>query len=186
MRIISGYLKGKSFKFLKNNHTRPLKDSVKESVFNILKHSKFINVKVENSNILDLYSGIGSFGLESISRGARQVTFIEKDKLAVEILKENLNKLSIINKAKIFNEMVENVLITKLQKKFNIFFLDPPFKNNNYIDNLRILKKNKLFKTNNIVVIHRERKTDDHLHEYINIIQTKQYGRSKIIFGSFM
>ena len=63
-------------------NTRPLKDSVKENIFNIIKHSKKIGIKLENSNILDLYSGIGSFGIECISRGAKKVTFVEKDNLA--------------------------------------------------------------------------------------------------------
>ena len=62
MRIISGFLKGKKINFFKNQTTRPLKDSVKENIFNILKHSKLIKVEIENSNVLDLYSGIGSFG----------------------------------------------------------------------------------------------------------------------------
>ena len=75
MRIISGKLKGKNISFLKSSSTRPLKDSVKESIFNILTHSKLLNLKLEKSNILDLYSGFGSFGLECISRGASKVFF---------------------------------------------------------------------------------------------------------------
>ena len=94
MRIISGSLKGRSIKFIRNLKTRPLKDSVRESIFNILKHSNYIKTKIDNSNILDLYSGIGSFGIECISRGAGKVTFIEQDKEAINILKENLIKLS--------------------------------------------------------------------------------------------
>ena len=77
MRIISGFLKGKSLIFLKNFNTRPLKDVVKENIFNILKHSNLLSVNLKEANVLDLYSGIGSFGLESISRGAKKVTFIE-------------------------------------------------------------------------------------------------------------
>ena len=76
MRIISGKLKGQTIDFLKNSTTRPLKDSVKENIFNVLKHSNLIDVKIEKANILDLYSGIGSFGLECISRGAKKVTFM--------------------------------------------------------------------------------------------------------------
>ena len=66
MRIISGSFKGRSIKFLKNSNTRPLKDSVRENIFNILEHSHTIKPKIKNSNILDLYSGIGSFGIECI------------------------------------------------------------------------------------------------------------------------
>ena len=66
--------------YLKSLSTRPLKDSVKENIFNIIAHSKLINVVLNNSKILDLYSGIGSFGLEALSRGAKKITFIEKNK----------------------------------------------------------------------------------------------------------
>ena len=89
MRIISGFLKGSKINYLSNLNTRPLKDSVKENIFNILKHSNQIISKIEKSNILDLYSGIGSFGIECISRGADKVTFIEEDNNAINILKQN-------------------------------------------------------------------------------------------------
>ena len=59
MRIISGKLKGKPISFLKSSTTRPLKDSVKENIFNILTHSNLLNITVEKSNILDLYAGSG-------------------------------------------------------------------------------------------------------------------------------
>ena len=85
MRIISGKFKGKSIQFLKTKSTRPLKDSVKENIFNILEHSNVIKVKINNSNILDLYSGIGSFGIECISREAGKVTFVENDQQAINI-----------------------------------------------------------------------------------------------------
>ena len=80
MRIISGKLKGKTILFTKSNITRPLKDSVKENIFNILLHSNLIKVDLVDSNILDLYSGVGSFGIECLSRGAKKVTFVEKFK----------------------------------------------------------------------------------------------------------
>ena len=80
MRIISGKFKGKSIDYLKSKITRPLKDTVKENIFNILSHSNLIrDINIQRSNVLDLYSGVGSFGLECISRGANQVTFIEED-----------------------------------------------------------------------------------------------------------
>ena len=107
MRIISGALKGKSINFLRDSITRPLKDNVRENIFNILKHSNLIPVKIENANILDLYSGIGSFGLECISRGAKKVTFIEENKNTFKILKENLIKLEIVNKAILLNDKIE-------------------------------------------------------------------------------
>ena len=183
MRVISGYLKGKSIKFIKNSKTRPLKDSVRENIFNILRHSNLTHIKVENSNILDLYSGVGSFGIESISRGAEHVTFLEKDINTAKALNENLIQLSITNKTELINIEVEKYLGQNLKKKFDIFFFDPPYADNSYLNNLKLIKENNLFKKKNIVIIHRERKTEDDLNSYINVLNLKVYGRSKIIFG---
>jgi len=66
MRIISGKFKNKKLYFPKNLKTRPLKDSVKENIFNILNHSNNINIEIKNSNVIDLYAGTGSFGLECL------------------------------------------------------------------------------------------------------------------------
>ena len=122
MRIISGSLKGKLINFLKNSTTRPLKDTVKENIFNILNHSNLINIEIKESNVLDLYSGIGSFGIECISRGAKKVTFIENNKEAVNILNKNLIQHSIINKTSILKDDINNALKNLKDERFNIFF----------------------------------------------------------------
>ena len=140
MRIISGTLKGRPIKFLKNINTRPLKNSVRESIFNILSHSKKIKVNISNSEILDLYSGIGSFGIECVSRGAKKVTFIEQDFLATKSLKENLIKLSIINFTKVYFCKIEEILSKNIYDKFDVIFLDPPFKDSSFLDNLKTIK----------------------------------------------
>ena len=86
MRIISGKFKGSNLHIPKNKYTRPLKDIVKESIFNLLTHSSKISFHLEKSNVLDLYSGSGSFGLECLSRQAKYVYFIEKEKEGYESL----------------------------------------------------------------------------------------------------
>ena len=185
MRIISGELKGRSINFLKSSKTRPLKDKVKESIFNILQHSNVINKKVENSNILDLYSGIGSFGIECISRGAEKVTFVEHDINAGNILKDNLINLSIIKKSQIHLNKIELFLAKDINEKFHILFFDPPFADINFLQNLEIIKKVKIFRKNHLVVIHREEKSNDKFKDLLKITDIKKYGRSKIFFGVF-
>ena len=182
MRIISGRFKGKQIQFLKSLTTRPLKDSVKENIFNILAHSNKIKTKVENANILDLYSGVGSFGIECLSRGAKRVTFIEENIDIVKILKKNLSSLFDNDKVRIINDKIEKNLSYQ-REKFNIIFLDPPFADNKFIKNLQNIKKYKIFKDKHIVIIHREKKSDDKLADTIDQVLVKYYGRSKIIFG---
>ena len=115
MRIISGKFKGKTLLFIKSKYTRPLKDSVKENIFNILSHSKDINLSIENAEVLDMYSGIGSFGLECISREAKNVTFIEKDSEIVKTLTKNLENLKNSNNASIINSDIKDFI--SIEKK---------------------------------------------------------------------
>jgi len=186
MRIISGFLKGKKIDFLKSATTRPLKDFVKENIFNIVKHSSLIKVRLENANILDLYSGVGSFGIECISRGAKKAIFVEDDNKALIVLKKNLNNLKIEDQSEIFNTKVISFFNRLNNKeKFEIIFFDPPFAENFFIEELKIIKNSLIYKKNHLIIIHREKKTKDGLDNIMNIIFTKNYSRSKVIFGSF-
>ena len=100
MRIIGGTFKGiKIFEAFDKN-TRPLKDLVKESILNILEHSKDLKIKFNNALVLDLFAGTGSFGLECISRGASKVYFIENNEKSLEILNKNIKKLKCEKKNK--------------------------------------------------------------------------------------
>ena len=132
MRIISGKFKGRKLSQPLNKNTRPLKDIVKESIFNLILHSKVINLNLEESSILDLFSGSGSFGIECLSRNVKHVTFIENYKKVLPILKKNLLNLKEINNYKILEkDAFESDTYKQLYDKFDIIFLDPPYKEKN-------------------------------------------------------
>ena len=103
MRIISGSNKGKKLIMPNDKITRPLKDMAKESIFNILTHSKYINFNIKDTTVLDLFSGIGSFGLECISRGSKFVFFLENYPPVLEILKINISNLRYENNSKVID-----------------------------------------------------------------------------------
>ena len=104
MRIISGSFKGKKILEPKDNNTRPLKDLTKESIFNIIKHSNKFKINLSNSHILDLFSGVGSFGIECLSIGVKKVIFIENYKGVLPILKINLLCLNSIQNYEIIEK----------------------------------------------------------------------------------
>ena len=185
MRIISGRLKGKNINFLKNSTTRPLKDVVKENIFNILDHSSLIRISLKNAKVLDAYSGVGSFGLECLSRGANKVSFVENNKNASMKLKENLKLLDIKDNALVFDCSIELFLKKKKDEKYSLIFLDPPYSDNSFVQNISIIKQNKMYEQKHIVIIHREKNTKDNLSDHINIMFSKKYGRSEIFFGVF-
>ena len=187
MRIISGSFKGKKIFEPKDNKTRPLKDLTKESIFNILNHSKKFNFNLAHADILDLFSGVGSFGIECLSRGAKKVTFIENYSGVLPILKKNLLQLKLVKNYEIIeNDIYNNNLGIKLNNKFDLIFLDPPYRDKNLnklfikIENIKILKKDGL------IVLHRHKLEKDTFPPKFKIIEEKKYGISKIIFISYL
>tara|TARA_B100000902_G_C27293089_1_gene908352 strand:+ start:1780 stop:2340 length:561 start_codon:yes stop_codon:yes gene_type:complete len=186
MRIVGGIFKGKKLFLPIDKNTRPLKDIVKESIFNIIKHSNHINVNIKDSYILDLFSGSGSFGLECISREAKKVFFLENHPNALKILIKNLNNLKNFQNYKIIEndcfEFLDNDRF--FDNKFNIIFLDPPYKElriNNLID--KIISK-KLLALNGLIIIHRHKKDPIEISKKFKIIEEREYGISKIYFGN--
>ena len=188
MRIIAGKMKGASLYLTKDKNTRPLKDIARESIFNLLKHSNKIPFKFEKSNILDLYAGTGSFGLECISRDAKNVFFIDNEKEAIKTLEKNIKKLKIEKKTKIFFgdvlKLIENKNIYQL--KFDLIFCDPPFKFVKIEKLIELIFNSNLLSKNGIIILHRNRGKKENLPDYFKVIEERIYGISKIIFGTFM
>ena len=184
MRIISGNFKGKKILLPKDKLTRPLKDLTKESIFNILKHSKLLNVELENSNIRDLFAGVGSFGLEWLSRGAKNVTFLESYTDVLSVLKKNINNLNQQNQTKVIEKDIFSKNTLKLiNDKFDIIFMDPPYKEKKLSFLLNAITELEFLNSGGIIIIHRHKKEEDDLPKEFNLILEKNYGISKIIFG---
>ncbi len=185
MRIISGNYRGKKIFIPKDKNTRPLRDMVKESIFNLIEHSKKININIEDSNILDLFSGSGSFGLECISRGANKVTFIENYPLILNILKKNIDLLNAKKSSDIIESNCFDVLNSEKfsNSKFNIIFLDPPFKEKKINSLLNRIQEMKILQKDGVLLIHRHKSDDIDLNDNLNIVDQRVYGISKITIG---
>ena len=184
MRIISGDYRSKKLFLPKNKETRPLRDLVKESIFNLIDHSKKINIDLKNSFVLDLFSGSGSFGIECLSRQAKQVTFLENYPEALEILEKNLKLLKNNSNYQIIKDDFFNYFNLKntTELKFDIIFIDPPYKESKINEIIQMIKKQKLLNKNGIIIIHRHKKDKIKLTDKINILENRNYGISNIFF----
>jgi len=183
MRIISGSFKGKKILEPKDIKTRPLKDLTKESIFNIIIHSKKFKINLENSIILDLFSGVGSFGIECLSRNVKKVIFVENYNGVLPVLKRNLENLNLNEKFSVLEyDIYESHIFSKLGNKFDIIFLDPPYKDKN-LDKLLIeIDNQKILNENGIIIIHRHKNQQDVIPNVFQVIEQKKYGISKITF----
>ena len=183
MRIIGGNFKGKKILDPQDKQTRPLKDLTKESIFNVLKHSNKFSINIENSIILDLFSGVGSFGLECLSRGAKYVTFIENYNGVLPILKKNLSNLETEVKYQIINENILNKIdFKKIVNKCDIIFLDPPYRKKKLPIIIDQISKDRILSNDGIIIIHRHKKEEDQFTKKLRIVIEKKYGISKILF----
>ena len=186
MRIIGGNFKGKKLFLPKDKNTRPLKDIVKESIFNLIQHSKKIDVVIENSSVLDLFSGSGSFGIECISRGSKEVVFFENYPDAIKILEKNLNLFKKIDNHKIYTKNVYNFFSSdkSLNIKFDIIFIDPPYKDTKINEIIELILEKKILSKNGILIIHRHKNDEIKIKSNLRIIEQRIYGISKILFGN--
>ena len=184
MRIISGSFKGKKILTPKDKTTRPLKDLTKESIFNIIKHSNKFEINFSDAIVLDLFCGVGSFGIECLSRGVKKVIFVENYEKVIPILKRNLLNLKSKNNYKILEKDIYNEnLFFNLETKFDIIFLDPPYKDKYLDELLNKIKNNKLLNKNGIIIIHRKKGDLDTYPNEFKVIDTKTYGLSTFVFG---
>ena len=184
MRIISGKSKGKKIFDPKDINTRPLKDLTKESIFNIIIHSNKLNLELENSNVLDLFSGVGSFGLECLSRGSKNVTFVENYNNVLPILKKNILNLGYQDNALVVEKNILNQLNFKnFDGKFDVIFMDPPYKEKGLNKLIIDIIEAKIIKENGIIIIHRHKKEEEKFPKEFQIIEEKTYGISRVLFG---
>ncbi len=186
MRIIGGNFRGKKIFLPKDKNTRPLRDLVKESIFNLILHSKKFRCSFEDANILDLFSGIGSFGLECISRNSKKVTFFENYNVALQILKKNLKTLKIENKYEIIEQDCFNFFNTEkfFEDKFDIIFIDPPYKETRTNILINSILEKKILSSNGIIIIHKHKKDNSAVSSKLKILDQRNYGLSKIIIGN--
>ncbi len=120
MRIIGGIYKGRKLLEFKGQEVRPTSDMARESLFNILQN------EVPNCNFLDAFAGTGAVGIESLSRGAKSVTFVDFAKESVNLVKQNLAKLGVENAQVILGDGVS--FMQNSSPAYDIIFLDPPYK----------------------------------------------------------
>ncbi len=179
MRVISGKVRGLKLDTPKNLDVRPTTDRVKESLFNI------INPYIRESNILDLFAGTGSLGIECLSRGAKNCVFVDKSKESIGIVKSNIKKARVENESTILNiDFKDAVKRLSVQKqKFDVIFMDPPYYENMFIDCLKSIDELNLLKEDGLVVV--EHDTNDLFDDNIGRLyksREKKYGNTTITF----
>lgn len=179
MRIISGTARGTKLYTLEGQTTRPTLDRVKESLFNIIQN------EIPNSIFLDLFSGSGAIGLEAASRGAKKAILCDKSKDAIKIINKNIEKTHLSEKVELYNLDYELLLKTKVTKKIDIAYIDPPYDSDFVIKSIKCIIEQKLMDENSVIIIEtddEQRILKDLENLEIEVTDTRKYGRASLIF----
>ena len=178
MRIISGNARGTKLETLEGQDTRPTLDRVKEALFSIIQNY------IYEANILDLFSGSGALALESLSRGASFAVCCDSSRKAIEIIKQNAEKTHLEDKVKIVNKDYKQCLNELENIKFDIIFLDPPYKEDYSVSAIKIIMEKNLLAEDGIIVFETDREENEfkEIENYAIIKDLRRYGRVKLLF----
>ncbi|XWX04723.1 16S rRNA (guanine(966)-N(2))-methyltransferase RsmD [Aggregatilineales bacterium SYSU G02658] len=178
LRVIAGTARGRKLKSVPGNSTRPIMDRVKEALFSIL--GSF----VANSRFLDLFGGTGSVGIEALSRGAAHATFCELDRVALGILRDNLQHTQLDDRAEVLAIDAFDFLRRPAQTPFDYIYIAPPQYKGLWLEALKLLDANpNLLDVDGIAIVQihpREKETIELAH--FAAYDERRYGNTLLWF----
>jgi len=178
LRVISGEARGTKLETLEGLDTRPTLDRVKEALFSIIQNY------IYDANVLDLFSGSGALAIESISRGAKQAVSCDSSRKAMEIIKRNIKKTHFEEKIRTINKDYRNCLEELENNKFDIIFLDPPYKTEFGINATKIIMEKDMLAKDGIIIFETDKKEDEYIKElekYASVKGLRKYGRVTLV-----
>lgn len=177
MRVIAGEAKGRMLKAVPGMNTRPTTDKVKEAIFSM------IGPYFDGGMALDLFAGTGGLGIEAWSRGVERTVFIDREKLSIDIIRQNVETAKMGSAAEIYRNDAERALkaLAKREQKFRLVFLDPPYKMINMDALMTQLAENDMLEADAIVVVEHDA---SHLYpeklDHFDQIKHSKYGDTAV------
>lgn len=179
MRVIAGSAKSMPLKTIAGMETRPTTDRIKETLFNMLQPH------LCESRFLDLFAGSGGIGIEALSRGADYCAFVEKNRKAAAVIRENLRFTKLEERGQIYTGDVVQVLAQlEGEEPFDCIFMDPPYQKELEKQVLEVLKDASYVTKDTLIVVEASLETGfDYLDAYgFSIIKEKKYKTNQHVF----
>ncbi|MEZ5692105.1 MAG: 16S rRNA (guanine(966)-N(2))-methyltransferase RsmD [Rickettsiales bacterium] len=181
MRIISGKYKGRKIELLKEaeKRIRPTSDFAREAIFNILTHGD-IGKKYSfvGKNVLDMFCGTGAFGIEALSRGAGEVTFVDESREAINNARHNVKLIGELENVDFVQASAER--IGQARNSYSLIFLDPPYFKNMIPQALMALYNGGWVSDNSLLVIERDDKEKVKIPDIFEVLDKRKYGRAAV------
>lgn len=177
MKVISGILKGRNIVGYDIVGTRPTMDRVKESVFATIQNY------LRSATVLDLFAGTGNYGIEAFSNGAGDIYLNDHNKKCIEVIKKNLTNFNVLEKFNILSMDYIDCLhyLNDKKIKFDLIFLDPPYKMDVCEQIIKFIEKNSMLNHNGLIICE---VTNNNLlgnYNHITLLKTKKYGEKYVL-----
>lgn len=166
MRIIAGAMKGRRL-YAPKAGTRPMTGRVRESLFAILAG------RLDAATVLDLYAGSGSLGLEALSRGASEATFVERNRAASELLRKNIERVGLGGRLRIAD--VSSFLASD-KGLYDLVFVDPPYGNGDAEVCSVLEMVGRVLAPGGMIVLHRQQHSVVTLPQFLRRVDERRYG----------
>lgn len=174
IRLIAGEFGGRKIDAPDGRKTHPMGERIRNALFNS------IGGEIKDAQVLDAFAGTGAIGFEALSRGARHVTFVEKDRIAQKILAKNMETLGVTDRAELIRTTVNNWLDTRDEEFYDVIFVDPPYHDGQLSTVSKLLS---LLKPNGLMILsHSGRGEGPNLQNGIVVVDNRSYGNAYLTF----
>ncbi len=171
--LIAGKFGGRIIEGSGTDRTHPMSERIRNALFNML------GDKVEGARVLDAYAGSGALGLEALSRGAKQATFIDRDKIAQKVIDHNVQTLGVDETAHLIRASVSSWLNTAGEEKFDIIFADPPYHDLQLSTTMKLAG---LLKPNGLMVLSYPGRGEAPTELGVVVVDNRSYGDAALAF----
>ena len=172
IRITGGEDRSRLLEVPNTGLTKPTMDMVRQAIFSALSYD------IYDKEVLDLFAGSGSYGFESLSRGAKHATFVERHGDAVATIKRNARALKREEQSTVVNELTE-IFINEYAGKYDIIFIDPPYVFDEYSKLVKTLISREVIKDNGIIVLESDKELDIDKTMFKEV-RTYEYGLARV------
>ena len=185
MRIISGSKRGHKLLAPRKNIARPMTDKNRETIFNILLHSKELSefgFKLKDSIILDLFAGTGAFAFEAISRGAKKAILVENDQYMTDLIYKNIEKLKFNSEVDVISKDATALSETDIENQIDLVFLDPPYQKKLEFKSIKNILRKKFLSKNKIILVEQHIDESSFTYDELDLLRTKELGITRFSF----
>ena len=194
MKITGGKYRNKNIEAMKERTLRPTTSRIREAMFNLLKHGKFLFSdefieddnpdRVEGRRVVDLFCGTGALGIEALSRGAEHVTFIDQNSKTLSLARANVQHIGELEHASFIRS--DSTLLLPTSRPCSLVFIDPPYKQNLAYPAMKSLAQQGWLEVGAVIMVEQGKQDDTSMPEGFQLLDARVHDKTRITIAQYV